>query len=299
MRNTWLILMLLFLPLLAVHAQEQKDSVVVSKENLPIEAAPVTGSFGGGFNETLPQTPYALPKAEIALPKASDGYSLPNALRRDTLPHFSLRDALYPPYLTNPSPMHRGDYHTGGIIRSLQTGAFYGKGSQESLPGVGLFNSATLGYRQRLGDKLSLNFSLDATKMTMTHLTGQMFSTSGSLNYQVSDKLSISAFGTYALGNGYGMNTHSYGAAALIGITENFHMQVGVQRHYNMYTGRWETVPIAMPILKIGEAAIGFDVGALLHQLLKENVFKKQFNGGLPRNPTIAPVRPYFPTRMR
>ena len=62
----------------------------------------------------------------------------------------------------------------------------------------------------------------------MIHSTGQAFSTSGALRYQASDRVAFKVFGSYAIGNTYGMDTHRYGATMSLDMSERFGMEVGV-----------------------------------------------------------------------
>ena len=51
-------------------------------------------------------------------------------------------------------------------------------------------------------------------------------------------------FGSYDIGNPYGMSTHTYGATMSVDMSERFGMEMGVQRYYDAMRGRWETVPM-------------------------------------------------------
>ena len=60
-----------------------------------------------------------------------------------------------PPYYTNPSPMFRGDYSTGGPIATWGDNAIYGSGSRSTLPGLGVQTEAGMAYVRRLNDRLA------------------------------------------------------------------------------------------------------------------------------------------------
>lgn len=220
----------------------------------------------------------------------------PTPLPRPTysLPHFSLKDPLYLPYYTNPSPLFKGDYSTGGMLRQFPRGMLYGSGGQTSLPGIGRINNASLGYQHALGDKFTLQLGVDATKINMTHTTGQAFSTSGALLYRPSERMAFKVFGSYAVGNTYGMNTHRYGATMSLDMSDRFGMEVGVQRYYDSMRGRWETVPILIPYYNFDKFKLSLDVGGLLYEILRDVVFDKRggWDGG---GPTIGPPRFQMP----
>lgn len=209
-----------------------------------------------------------------------------------SLPHFSLKDPLYLPYSTNPSPLFRGDYSTGGMLRQFPRSVLYGSGGQTSLPGMGRFNNASLGYQHALGDKFTLQLGVDATKINMTHTTGQAFSTSGALLYRPSERMAFKVFGSYAVGNTYGMDTHRYGATMSLDMSDRFGMEVGVQRYYDSMRGRWETVPIVIPYYNFNKFKLGIDVGGLLYEILRDVVFDKRGGAG---GATIAPPRFQMP----
>lgn len=209
-----------------------------------------------------------------------------------SLPHFSLKDPLYLPYHTNPSPLFRGDYSADGILKQFPRGMFYGSGGQTSLPGIGRINNASLGYQHALGEKFSLQLGVDAMKINMIHTTGQAFSTSGALLYRPSERIAFKVFGSYAIGNTYGMDTRRYGATMSLDMSDRFGMEMGVQRYYDAMRERWETVPIVIPYYNFDKFKLGFDVGGLLYEILRDVAFDK---GGGSGGATIGPPRFQMP----
>ena len=122
------------------------------------------------------------PKAAFQLPSVNllpekTVYPLINPIQLGDLPSFSLKEELRIPYHINPSPLFRGDYSTGGVLRQFPHGAVFGSGSQTSVPGIGRFNNASLGYQHIFNDRLSLQLRANAMKINMSHITGQAFST--------------------------------------------------------------------------------------------------------------------------
>ena len=208
-------------------------------------------------------------------------------------PEISLKKEIYLPYYTNPSPIFRGDYQTDGIIKQFRHGAFFGSGTQTSLPGIGRFNNASLGYQHVLNPKLALQLSVNAMKINMSHISGQAFSTSGALLHHPSYQVTLKFFGSYDIGNSYGMSTHRYGATMSVDMSDRFSMEVGAQRYYNAMRGRWETVPIVIPYYRFEKFKLGLDVGGLIYEILREAVFDKQNSSG----PTLAPPRFSIPIR--
>lgn len=206
---------------------------------------------------------------------------------------FSLKREIYLPYLTNPSPIFRGDYRTDGTLKQFRHGTLFGSGGQTSLPGILRINDASLGYQHIFNQKLALQLQANAMKINMAHFTGQAFSASGTLLYRPSDRIAFKFFGSYDIGNSYGMSTHRYGATMSVDMSDRFGMEVGAQRYYDAMRGHWETVPIIIPYYHFEKFTLGLDVGGLLYEVLREFVFDKQRNSG----PTIAP--PHFSMPIR
>lgn len=193
------------------------------------------------------------------------------------------------PYQTNPSLLFKGDYRTGGVLQRWENGTLFASGSQTSIPGIGRFNDASLNYQHALNDRFSFQVGIDAMKINRMLTTGQVFTTSGSLMYRASDRIGFKVFGSYDLGNSYGMSTNRYGATMIMDMTDRFGMEVGVQRYYNSMRGGWETVPVAIPYYKFNEKfKLGVDVGGIIYEILRSTVFKPQNWGG---GATIAPPR--------
>lgn len=258
-------------------AQEFKDSTLIIREDKTIKPA---GTF-----QLAPLDLF--PKQTVDPPM----YTLP---KLKSVPDFSLKGEMYLPYYIHPSLPFRGDYQTSGMLKQFSRGAVFGSGGQTSLPGIGRFNEASLNYFLPLNDKLSLELGIDAMKINMTRFAGQTFSTSGALIYRPSDHVAFKAFGSYDIGNSYGMSTHRYGATVAFDMSERFSMEVGAQRYYNAMRGRWETVPIVIPYYRFKKMTLGLDVGGLIYEILRETIFDKRGGGG---GPTVAPPRMDIPIR--
>jgi len=210
------------------------------------------------------------------------------------LPAFKLKEGeLRLPYQVNPSQYFRGDFRTGGVMVQFAHGEVFGSGGQTSVPGIGRFNNASLGYRHIFNDRLSLQLRANAMKINMNHITGQAFSAGGRLTYRTSDRVAFNLFGSYDIGNSYGMSTDHYGVTMSLDMSERFGMEVGVQRYYNGMRGSWETVPVVIPYYNFDHFKLGFDVGGVLYEVLRNAFFGKDRGGG----PTIGPPRFSFPVR--
>lgn len=201
-------------------------------------------------------------------------------------PVFRLHSAPVIPYSINPSPRFSGDYRTGGSLMDFTHGTLYGAGGQSTLPGIGRFNETALGYAHRFNDRWMLQVGMNATKVNMSHITGQTFNASGMLMYRPAERLTLKAFGNYAIGNTYGISTHRYGFTAQWDATDRFGVEAGVQRYYDGMRGGWQTVPVVIPYYKFDKFKLGLDVGGILYEVLRTVVFDKRDNG-----PTIMPPR--------
>lgn len=201
--------------------------------------------------------------------------------------------AILLPYQTNPSLLFRGDYSTGGIWKQFPHGTLSGSGKQTSVPGIGRINNASLSYQHAFNQQLALQLSVDAMKMNKAHFTGQAFSTSGALLYRPAERVALKLFGTYDIGDPYGMSTHSYGATVAFDMSERFSLEMGVQRYYDAMRGRWETVPVMIPSYRFEKFTLGLDIGGILYEILRSTVFDNQRSG----SPTITPPRFSIPIR--
>lgn len=215
-------------------------------------------------------------------------YQLPTPL-----PVFSLKGGMHLPYHTNPSPLFLGDYRTDGVLRQLSYGTLSASGGQTTLPGLGRINEASLGYQHVFNEKFSLHLQADALKINMPYTRGKAFSTSGAFIYRPAERLSFRVFGAYGIGNSYGMSTDRYGATMSVDMSERFGVEVGVQRYYNAMSRRWETVPMVIPYYHFNTFTLGFDVGEVIYEILRQAFFDKKAVG----NPTIRPPHNSIPIR--
>ncbi len=271
-----LFVLLILIPQLLL-AQEQVDSIRIPHDSVPrLDGVVLQLSPSRLLPRKVPVYPVYSPSQPVSL--------------RD----FSLRERMDLPYQVNPGLLFRGDYRTGGVMHQFAHGTLFGSGGQTSLAGIGVINNASLGYQHLFNERLELELRANAMKVNMTHFTGQAFSTSGTLLYHASDRVAFKLFGSYDIGNSYGMSTHSYGATVSIDMSSRFGMEMGVQRYYDAMRGRWETVPVVIPYYRFEKFTLGMDVGGILYEVLRSTVFDKRGGGG---GPTIAPPRFSLPIR--
>lgn len=268
---------LFFIPQLLM-AQEKNDSIWIFHEGALIK----------------PKVAFPHSKLEL-FPETNTTYSLYSPDKPIRLPRPSPNRSIRIPYQINPSLLFQGDYRTSGTLHQFAHGTLFGSGSQTSLAGIGRFNNASLGYRHVFDERFELQLRANAMKINMSHITGQTFSTSGAFLYHPSDYVTFKVFGSYDIGNSYGMSTNRYGATMSIDMTDRFGMEMGVQRYYDAMSRRWETVPVVIPYYRFNKFTLGIDAGAIIYEILRNAVFDT--NRGMNNGPTIGPPQFRIPIK--
>lgn len=258
---------------------QQTDSLRIRRDSVP------SGRIGN-----LPLRADSLAPAERT--------DLPAALRAPLRPSSSRRkDAwihgLFPPYYINPSPMFKGDYSTSGVLGSAGGGYFVGAGSQTSVPGIGRFNAAALGWQKQLNERLQLQVMADAVKMNTARFTGQSFGLSGQMVWQAQERLYFRTFGGVGFGDFRGRPSYGFGGTMGFDFTDRFGMELGAQSYYNSLTGRWEVLPVVAPYYKFDKFKLQLDFGPILFEIIR-GVIEKHRDGGHREGPTIMPDVPGF-----
>ena len=238
-------------------------------------AASGTGTTAGAVNATLPTRRAAV-----------DDDAHPMTFTPPAVP-----PEYIPPYYTNPSPMFRGDYSTGGAIATWGDNAIYGRGGRYSLPGLGVQTEAGLTYVRQLNDRLRLQAAANATKLSMTHLTRMAVELDGRLTYQPQEHVWFNVFGGTAVGRFPNRPDWHYGGSVGFDLGERFSLELGVQRYYDRSTGRWTTLPVVIPTVKLPKFDLGLDVGPILYEIIRNAVHKgDRFRGG----PMLRPEVPGY-----
>ena len=250
---------------------QQEDSLHIRRDSV-VSALPTNDTTA-----TLPLGTLSVEKRTVGMPPISK--------------EMELRKGLYLPYHTNPSPSHYGDYSIIGTLAPLGDGYLFGAGQQTSVPGIGRFNAAALGYMVQVDDRLRLQFAIDALKANTAYFTSQAFGASGMLLYQAQDRLYFRAFAGSNFGNFQVPPAFVLGGTVGFAFTDRFGMEVGAEGFYNPATRRWEASPIVMPYYKFDHFKMQVDVGGILYWVLR-NVLDK--DSGRRFSPTIRPDVPGF-----
>ena len=226
-------------------------SLVAQEEAVPVGADDVsTPSVDASTSASL-ALPWLLPSnAVIATPHSFYSIQVP----QHQLPAFSI---------SNLQELHHWD-----------DGAIYGIGSTDVMPGLGNFNSATVGITQHLG-RFTVTGALSGYKYHINRNLYNDFGISGSVSYQIDPHFTISVFGNYSSGNVYDspaampyVNFSCFGGSIRYQASETFGMELGVRRVFDPNLNRWQTIPIVTPTVNIGNCAFGIDVGGLLHSII-------------------------------
>ena len=147
---------------------------------------------------------------------------------------------------------------------------FYGNINQ--LPGLMGVETGSMAYHQNLG-KWHISISANANKywMPMQKQLATQYGLGGTLGYQLSNNVSLHAYGYYyntnpLVGPAYSpyVNTSSFGGYANIRFNDRFSTYIGVNRYINPMTGRWTTSPIVTPSIRVGKTRIELPIGELL-----------------------------------
>lgn len=141
-----------------------------------------------------------------------------------------------------------------------------GISSRRNYIGLGATNSATLFKSFNYGNLSAIAYAT-VQKQFYDYRNVTMLSVGASFNYTIDNNWSVTAFGQYV--SPYTpfrpvvqamMPTSGYGGYVTYQ-TDFFSISGGVRQEYNPYTMSWETNPIIMPQVKIGDVKIGVDIG--------------------------------------
>lgn len=161
-------------------------------------------------------------------------------------------------------------------------------------PGIGSVATAGVMGVHHFSDELTL------TGGAMLQKTGIFYNTatlSAQLSYQLTDYVSLNAFGAYETPSFMSMyhtpQQYIFGGYVTFS-TENkkWGIDLGEKTEMNPYTGRLEATPIVMPYYNLNGQKLGFDFGGLLKSIIINNRMKKEGYG--PMGP-MGPMGPFPP----
>lgn len=159
------------------------------------------------------------------------------------------------------------------FLAQWDTGVLYGNSYNLRTPFS--FGNAVSASAIQLLDKLAVSGSLELSK-TMTNGMGIVNGIGGrlGLDYSFNRNVSLHAFGglTYYgfLSSGPGLSGYYYGGFFTLNTNnQKWGVDLGARSVYNPMTGRWETIPIAMPYYNLGGSKLGVDLGGIVYSLLR------------------------------
>lgn len=158
-------------------------------------------------------------------------------------------------------------------------------GNYRSYIGLMDVQSVSGGVQYSLGD-LTVQGMLSANRYLYYGRVTSQYGVSGQIAYSFSPNLSLTVFGTYYNSNPFicmaafpYVPTTSYGGYMTVG-NRRFYMNLGVERRYNSFERKMETVPIISPAFKISnKVTVELPLGDLINHLVEELVMKNNGHG--------------------
>lgn len=188
------------------------------------------------------------------------------------------------------------DFNRSGVVTSWKNGFLMGYGSRTTMPVMMSNQNVSFSAVQNVGN-FTFTGGVSADRYFMWRNTRTMFGFNGSVTYNFSDNVSATVFGRYYTGQSYYtmgampyMGSSGYGGFfSFMGNT--FGMDVGVERYYDSFAGRWITSPIITPKIKFSEKfTLALPVGGLVKELFDDYVFKNNKNQGPIIMPETTPM---------
>lgn len=188
------------------------------------------------------------------------------------------------------------DFNRSGVVTSWKNGFLMGYGSRTTMPVMMSNQNVSFSAVQNVGN-FTFTGGVSADRYFMWRNTRTMFGFNGSVKYNFSDNVSATVFGRYYTGQSYYtmgampyMGSSGYGGFfSFMGNT--FGMDVGVERYYDSFAGRWVTSPIITPKIKFSEKfTLALPVGGLVKELFDDYVFKNNKNQGPIIMPEATPM---------
>jgi hypothetical protein len=181
----------------------------------------------------------------------------------------------------------------GKLFTPWHGSAIVVSGGADSMPGLLDRESGALTLYQGVGRwNFSASALADKYRFVGMGFLQTRYGVGGTVGFQVSNALSLHAFGYY-YGNSSMISpavnpylaTTNFGGYADIRLHKNFGVDAGVRRYLNPMTGQWVTDPIVSPYVKFNNGQkFGFDFGNILKGLIWGNQEKM-----VPRGPVRMP----------
>lgn len=178
------------------------------------------------------------------------------------------------------------------------------RSSFQSMPGLMGIESVTAIARFDIGN-LSIQPQAQAIRYGFFRGLQTSYGIGASFDYRISDRFSVTAFGTYFTPVGAPspaiagfMQTSRLGGYATWRISERWSLSAGAQAVQTPYCiNKWQTVPMLVPTYHINsKVALGIDVGGILYEIAESLIDNHRSNSGPSFNagPAMAPQNNMF-----
>ncbi len=281
----------------AVSAQEPFGSSHINDDDSHTDSVP------SAFQDKLMNEAYT-PEFSVPMPESRFTRSTFNRMMSSVQPpkpkfHVDSIDRLMlygtsePKFTASP---YAYDFNRSGVVTSWKNGYLMGYGSRTTMPVLMSNQNVSFSAVQNVGN-FTFTGGVSADRYFMWRNTNTMFGFSGSVTYNFNDNLSATVFGRYYTGQSF----YSMGAMPYMGMGgyggylsfmgDAFGMDVGVERYYDSFAGRWVTSPIITPKIKFSEKfTLELPVGWLVKEVLDEAVFKNNKKQGPMIMPEFTPM---------
>lgn len=286
MRNLYLTLLLCLTGLTATaQTEERKDSVSLPPDTVQFDI--------DAFLRDLQQDERKQELDERAriVPPRLDPSTITTGYREPGIIRFNIDR----PQVMEKEPSHRnpigGNFSAGGILPLTRNTALIGSHGYKATPLFGSERHASMDYlwqasprfalstglsgskynwgmagsfnsynihtqaQWQVNDRLSVAGGVGATRYDFFRGGQTQYNFSGSLSYQLNDRITLRGFGQYSLNHptildqpGTEWSNKTYGGAMEFRITDRFGVGVGAERTFNPWRGKWETHPIFYPV---------------------------------------------------
>lgn len=195
-------------------------------------------------------------------------------------------------------------------MRIDQNLSLIGSGSYTAYPALGNIGTGSLGLQATPIDRLTLGVGANVVKYHMGRSAWNDFGLYVNGSYQLTDALSVNAFGQYYFDQRYHsvggmglMQNAVYGGTLGYKFSDSFSLAVGAQRYYDAYTHTWRTVPIVAPTFKIFGAPLTVDVGGLIYNIVEALIYNSRDSHSgyaMPsRGPSVNPASQFKSRRAQ
>lgn len=178
------------------------------------------------------------------------------------------------------------DFSTGGVITSWRSGAVVGSAFRTTMPALMSRQNASVGVVQNVGN-LTITGNVSADRYLLWRGNRTAYTFSGAATYRFNDNWSATVFGRYSSNRSFYsmaampyMGTSGYGGFVTF-MGETVGMDLGVERYYDTFAGRWVTSPIITPKVRVAEKfTIELPVGWMVKELIDNAVHNRKRRGG-------------------